>query len=62
MKKITDVYKNSKIDWSLTKRLLKKRKIPLIAPLFDENKTFIDSSKEIPFIHLSRHFHLYTSA
>ena len=42
--KLTDVQRNSKTYWSLLNRFLNK-KIPLIQPLFHENK-FVTDSKE----------------
>ena len=45
-KKITDVSKNCKAYWSLLRRLLNNnKKIPLITPLFHENK-FVTDFKE----------------
>ena len=44
-KKLTNVNKNCKAYWSLLRRFLKNRKIPLIPPLFHENK-FVADFKE----------------
>ena len=44
-RKLTNVQKNSKIYWSLLNRFLDNKKIPLIPPLFYENK-FVTDFKE----------------
>ena len=44
-KKLTNVSKNCKAYWSLLRRLLSNKKIPLIPPLFYENK-FVTDFKE----------------
>ena len=44
-KKLTNVSKNCKAYWSLLRRLLNNKKIPLIPPLFHENK-FVTDFKE----------------
>ena len=41
-KKFTNVSKNCKANWSLLRRLLNNKKIPLIPPLFHENKFATD--------------------
>ena len=46
-KKLTNVSKNYKDYWSLLRRLLNNKKIPLIPPLFHENK-FVTDFKEKP--------------
>ena len=40
--KLTNVQRNSKTYWSLLNRFLNNRKIPLISPLFHENKFMTD--------------------
>ena len=45
-KKLNNVSKNCKAYWSLLKRVLSNNKIPLIPPLFHENK-FLKDFKEI---------------
>ena len=44
-KKLTNASKNCKAYWSLLRRLLNNKKIPLIPPLFHENK-FVTDFKE----------------
>ena len=44
-KKLTNVSKNCKAYWSLLRHLLNNKKIPLIPPLFHENK-FVADFKE----------------
>ena len=44
-KKLTNVSKNCKAYWPLLRRLLNNKKIPLIPPLFHENK-FVTDFKE----------------
>ena len=43
--KLTNVQRNSKTYWSLLNRFLNNKKIPLIPPLFHENK-FVTDFKE----------------
>ena len=44
--KLTNVQINSKIYWSLLNRFLNNKKIPLIPPLFHENKFATDSKEK----------------
>ena len=44
--KLTNVQINSKTYWSLLNRFLNNKKIPLIPPLFHENKFEIDFKKK----------------
>ena len=46
-KKLTNVSKNCKAYWSLRRRLLSNKKIPLIPPLFHENKFETDFKEKV---------------
>ena len=46
-KKLTNVSKNCKAYWSLLRRLLDNKKIPLIPPLFHENKFVMDFKEKV---------------
>ena len=47
--KLTNVQRNSKTYWSLLNRFLNNKKIPLIPPLFHENKFVIALKKNGTF-------------
>ena len=48
-KKLTNVSKNCKACWFLLRRLLNNKKIPLIPPLFHENKFVTDFKEKAEF-------------
>ena len=73
--KLTNVQRNSKTYWSLLNRFLNNKKIPLIPPLFHENKFVTDFKEKAELFNaffakqcsliknsskLSSHFHYFT--
>ena len=47
---MTNVQRNSETYWSLLNRFLNNKKIPLIPPLFHENKFVTDLKKKPNFL------------